>query len=200
MKSRSCRVGLVSLPRRLAALPWVLAALLCAAALFPPIARARFAGPKSLGQIARDADVILIGRVREVTPTPSFEKVVLAPAALLGCAVFLLRGGRIRAPAATREGLATFLAVFLAGFALSTRAWYWDYRAIAVIDVDRWIAGSALDRDTVDVGFKPDYPCDMTDFQPGERCLLFLWKNGSGYRTCAWHYGVCKETAEGFRP
>jgi hypothetical protein len=177
-----------------------LAAVLCAGALLPPIARASFAGPKSLGQLARGAHVILIGRVREVRPTPSFSEVVLAPAALLGCAVFLLRRGRKLWGAATREGLAAFLAVFLAGFALSTRAWYWDYRAIAVIDVDRWIAGSALDRDTVEVGFKPDFPCDMTDFQPGERCLLFLWRNGSGYRTCAWHYGVCKETAQGFRP
>ena len=184
----------------MATLLWILAALLCAGALLPPTVRASFQKPKSVGQLARGADVILIGRVREVSPTPSFDEVVLAPAALLGFAVFLVRGGRTRALPAAREGLAAFLAVFLAGFALSTRAWYWDYRAIAVIDVDRWIAGSIPDRDTVDVAFKPEFPCDMTDFQPGERCLLFLRRNGPGYTTCVWHYGVCKETADGFRP
>jgi hypothetical protein len=177
-----------------------LAAVLCAGVLLPPAAQASFEHPKSQRQLAQRAGVILIGRVRAVTATPSFVEEAMAAGALLASAVFVLRRGRIPPRDAARESLAAFLAVFLAGSMVSRRVWYRSYRYIAEVEVDRWVAGSTFEGETIAVPFKYDFPCDETDLQAGERYLLFLGRKGPGYIPCWFHHGACKETAEGFRP
>src|SRR5688572_23587690 len=90
-------------------------AFLAAAALLPGPADAKIREPADLGELARDADVIAIGRVRAVIPSLfSLPGMVVVVASAVGVAS-IFRRRRFRLRPVVRDGLILSLMVILFG-------------------------------------------------------------------------------------
>ena len=107
-------------------------ALFGAAALFPTPADGEIRDPASLGELARDADVIVIGRVRAVIPSLFSLPGALVVVAFAVGAVRVLRGRRL--PPVVRDGLLLSLVViFFGGLVVLTTGPVGFHKQIAVV-------------------------------------------------------------------
>jgi hypothetical protein len=172
---------------------WVVGMFLGAAALLPEPAEAKIREPRDLGELARDADVIVIGRVRAVIPSLfSLPGVVVVVAAAV-CAGSVLRWRQVRIPPVVRDGMLLSIMVILFGGLLMATTRF--HRRIAIVHVDRLVSGSS--NSWVPVWFASNFACDATRLEAGSRYLLFLEDNVIGYRMSWYDLSAWKETPAG---
>jgi hypothetical protein len=172
---------------------WVVGMFLGAWALLPGPAEAKIQEPRELGELARDADVIVIGRVRAVIPSLFSLPGLVAVVASAVCAGSVLRWRQVRIPPVVRDGMLLSIGVALFGGLLMATTHF--HRRIAIVHVERPVSGSS--GSWIPVWFASNFACDATELETGSRYLLFLEDNVLGYRMSWYDYSAWKETPAG---
>ena len=162
-------------------------------AFLPGPAEAEIREPRDLGELARDADVIVIGRVRAVIPSLfSIPGLVAVIASAIGVGS-VLRRRQVRIPPVVRDGMLLSIMVILFGGLLMATTRF--HRRIAMVHVDRLVSGSS--NSWVPVWFASNFACDATKLEAGARYLLFLEDNVLGYRMSWYELSAWKEAPVG---
>ena len=170
-------------------------AFLTAGTLCPGLAEAKIREPATLAELARDADLIVTGRVRAVIPSLFSLPGALVLAAFVVVAERVLRRKRIALPPLIRDGLLLSLVlVFFGGLVVLTGPTRF-HRRIAIVHVDRAISGSG--GSWIPVWFRSNFVCDTTNLEVGSRYLLFLEERGIGYRMSWYDFSAWKQTPVG---
>jgi hypothetical protein len=174
-------------------------ALLAATVVSPAPAEAKIVPPLGLNQLVRDADVVLIGRVKAVVPSLLSPWGMIAMGAVWGAVLFGVYRRRAKARPVISQSILLLVFVTLASVFLGIGPGCRTHRRIALVEVERCAAGAPPALRWVPVWFSSYFACDTTDLRVGSRYALFLEDNGVGYRMSWYGFSAWDETPDGFR-